>query len=76
MRLGVIYDSQAINKKQRGLPVRAPPLCHTPTGHLGVIYGSQPAGIHKTPPKTGGSSYFLVEKSPRTAFLIKTFNKI
>jgi hypothetical protein len=35
----------------------------------------------ETPPKTGGSSYFLIEKSPKTAFYhfintVKTFNKI
>jgi hypothetical protein len=35
----------------------------------------------ETPPKTGGSSYFLIEKSTKTAFdhfinTVKTFNKI
>jgi hypothetical protein len=35
----------------------------------------------ETPPKTGGSSYCLIEKSPKTAFYhfintVKTFNKI
>jgi hypothetical protein len=30
----------------------------------------------KTPTQTGGSSYFLIEKSPEKAFFIKTFNNI
>jgi hypothetical protein len=31
----------------------------------------------KTPPQTGGSSYFLIEKSPKTAFFDKkNFPKI
>jgi hypothetical protein len=31
----------------------------------------------KTSPETGGSFYFFIEKSSKTAFLhIKTFNKI
>jgi hypothetical protein len=47
MWLGVISDSQATNRKQEGLPVRAPLPLHTPIGRLGVIYDSQPAGIHK-----------------------------
>jgi hypothetical protein len=41
VRLEVIYDSQATNRKQGGLSVRAPLPCHTPVGHLGVIYDSQ-----------------------------------
>jgi hypothetical protein len=28
------------------------------------------------PPQTGGNSYFLIEKSPKTPFFKKTFNKI
>jgi hypothetical protein len=51
MRLGVIYDSQATNWRQRGLPVRAPtPRC-TPIDCLGVLYDSQLAGIHKNTTK-------------------------
>jgi hypothetical protein len=30
----------------------------------------------KTPPQTGGCSYFLIEKSPKTTSLMKTINKI
>jgi hypothetical protein len=30
----------------------------------------------KTPPQTGGSSYILIEKSPKLNFLTKNFNKI
>jgi hypothetical protein len=29
----------------------------------------------KTPPQTSGNFYFLIEKSPKTAFLRKTFKK-
>jgi hypothetical protein len=78
VQLGVIYDSSATNRKQGELPVRAPlPPCHTPIGRPGVIQDSQPAEIRKTPPKTGGSSYFLIEKPPTELFFkIKTFNKI
>ncbi len=39
LHLGVIYDSQAINRKYGGLTVRAP----TPIGNLGVIYSMTPA---------------------------------
>ncbi len=35
---------------------------------LGVLYDSQLAEIYKTQPQTGGSSYFFVEKSPKTEF--------
>ncbi len=45
----------------------APP--RTLIDRQGVIYDSQPAWIHKTPPQTGGSSNFLFEKSQKTAFL-------
>jgi hypothetical protein len=51
VRLGVIYDAQATNRKQGGLPVSPPPPCRTSIGRKGVIYDSQPAGMHKkTPP--------------------------
>jgi hypothetical protein len=46
--------------------------CCTPTGHLGVIYYSQPAGTHKRPKRRGGSSYFLIGKLPETVFLDKS----
>jgi hypothetical protein len=68
MRLGVIYDSQATNRKQGGLPVSPPPPCRTPIVRLGVIYDSQPTGIHKNTTKKGRSSYFLIENSSKTAF--------
>ncbi len=45
--LGVLYGSQATNRKQGGLPVRAAFPRRTPIGHLGVMYDSQPAEIHK-----------------------------
>jgi hypothetical protein len=47
MWLGVIYDSQATNRKHGGLPMRTPPQ-RTAIVLLGVIYDSQPARIHKT----------------------------
>jgi hypothetical protein len=74
--MGVTYDSQATHRKQGGLPVRAPLPRRIPIGRLGVIYNSQLPEIHKLPPQTGGSSYFLIEKSPKTAFFITTLNKI
>jgi hypothetical protein len=47
MRLKEICHSQATNRKQGGLPVKAPPPPHrTPIGYLGVIYDTQLAGIH------------------------------
>ncbi len=80
MRLGVIYsyDSQATNRKQGELPFRGPLPYRTPIGQLGVIFESKPAKKKKKiPPQTGGSSYFLNEKSPKiTFFKIKTYNKI
>ncbi len=42
--------------------LREPLPCCTPTGHVGVIYDSQPAGTHKRPQQTGGNSYFLIGK--------------
>jgi hypothetical protein len=47
--------------------VRASPR-HTPVGSLAVIYDSHQPEYIKIPPQTGGSSYFLIEKSPKTAF--------
>jgi hypothetical protein len=43
VRLGVIYDSKATNRKQGGPLPR-----HTRIGSLDIIYDSQPAGIHKS----------------------------
>jgi hypothetical protein len=55
VQLGVIHDSQATNRKQGGLPFRAPLPPPTPIHQLGVIYDPQPEEIHKnTPP------YFFV----------------
>jgi hypothetical protein len=59
--LGVIYDSLATNRKQRGLPVRPPS-----SAALLVLYIYK---YTKVPPQTGGSSYILIKKSPKTAFL-------
>jgi hypothetical protein len=75
--LEVIYDSQATNRKQGGLPVRAPLLSAT---FLMVAWESymDPSQLEytKTPPQTGGSSYFLIEKLPKTKFfLIKILHK-
>jgi hypothetical protein len=48
VRLWVINDSQATNRKQGGLPVRScPPSYHTPIGRLEIIYDPQPTGTHK-----------------------------
>ncbi len=69
IRLGVIYDSQATNRKQGGLPVRAPSPCCTPIGRLGVIYDSHRAGIHKNTPKVRRKLLFF------EFFCIKTFYK-
>jgi hypothetical protein len=51
--LGVMYDSQALNRKQGGLPVTAslPPQLHSYWSPQ-VIYDSQPARMHtNTAPK-------------------------
>jgi hypothetical protein len=47
MWLEVTYDSQVTNRKQVGIPVRAPLSRPPPIGRLGVIYDFQPAEIHK-----------------------------
>jgi hypothetical protein len=45
VRLGVIYDSQASNRKQ-GTPGEGPSPPTPLIGCLGVIYDSQPSRIH------------------------------
>jgi hypothetical protein len=66
VRLRVIYDSQATNRKQGGL---LPP---PPTELLLVVWGSYMTpswpGYTKTPPQRGGNFYFLIEKSYKIAF--------
>jgi hypothetical protein len=71
VRLEVTDDSQATNRKKGRLPVRAP----LPSAALLLVaWESYMTPSHpeytKTPPQTGGSFYFLIEKSPETAFLI------
>jgi hypothetical protein len=63
MRLGVIYDSQATNMKQGGLPVRAPP---SPAALLlstwePYMTPSRPK-YTQIPPQTDESSYLFIEK--------------
>jgi hypothetical protein len=69
VRLGVIYDSKATNRKQGVLPVFAPLL---PAILLWVAWETymtpSRSEYTKTPTKTGGSSNCLIEKSPRTVF--------
>jgi hypothetical protein len=55
-------------------PCESPLLPCAPIGCLVVIYDSQLAEIHKIPPQTGRSFYFLIEKLPKTALQI--FSKI
>jgi hypothetical protein len=59
-----VARSQATNRKQGGLLLRAPLLL---VDWESYITSSQPKDT-KIPPYTGGSSYFLIEKSPKTAF--------
>jgi hypothetical protein len=65
VELGVIYDSQATNRKQGGLPVRAPrPLPHSywsPGSHIRL-----PA--HKKIPTNRWKLLLLIDKSSKTAF--------
>ncbi len=73
--LGVIYDSQVINRKQGG-PLREPP---TPLGHSYWLNGSHiwlPAGqnTQKTS-ETGGWSSFFIEKLPNKHLLINFFTR-
>ncbi len=65
VRLGVIYDSQATNRKLGGIPVRAllPPAALLLVAWESYVTPSQPE-YTKRPSRTGGSSYFLIEKSP------------
>jgi hypothetical protein len=72
---GVIYDSQAAIRKWRGLPVRAPLPASLLLPRESYMTPSRPK-YTKIQPNKGGSSYFLSEKSPKTAFfLMKTFKK-
>jgi hypothetical protein len=64
VRLRVKYDSQATNRKQGELPMRAP----LPPPHSYWQPDSQPPKYTKIPPETSGSFYFLIAKSPKTAF--------
>jgi hypothetical protein len=62
--------------EQRGLVVRAP----SPSSHLLVVWESyltpsQPR-YTKIPPQTGGNSYFLIEKSPKTPFKKKPLTRL
>jgi hypothetical protein len=69
VRLGVIYDSKATNRKQGVLPVIAPLL---PAIFLLVAWETYMtpswSEYTKTPSKTAGSYNFLIEKSPKTVF--------
>jgi hypothetical protein len=69
VRLGVIYDSQGANWKQGGLPMRDP----LPTTLLLAVEESYMTPNRpkytKIPPESDGSSYFLIEKSYKTAFV-------
>jgi hypothetical protein len=67
VRLEIIYDYQATNRKQGGLPVRVPSPCHTPFSHLDVIYDSQLAQIHKNTTTKRWKLFLFEEKLPKTA---------
>jgi hypothetical protein len=70
MRLGVIFDYQATNGKQGGLPVKAPsPGALILVAWESYITPSWPE-CTKTPTSTGGSTYILIEKSTRNTFFI------
>jgi hypothetical protein len=70
MRLGVIYDFQATNRKQGELSAITP--LH-PGAFLLVAWESfkppSRSDYTKTSPQIGGCYYFLIEKSPKTTFL-------
>ncbi len=68
MPLGVLCDSQATIGKHGGLPLRAPLPCRTSIGRLRVINDSNRPKYTKIPLQSGGSSLFLIEKSPKTTF--------
>jgi hypothetical protein len=57
VRLVVIYDSQATNRKQGGLSVKASSSRHPPIGCLGVYMTPSRPECIKTPLQTGGSFY-------------------
>jgi hypothetical protein len=62
-----MYDFQETIRKQGGLSVRTPP-----GKFLLFAWESQmpPRWEYtKTPPQTGGCSFFLIEKSSKTTFL-------
>ncbi len=76
MWLGVIYDFQATNRKQGRLCENPHPLWQLPlVGWESYMTSSWPA-LTKIPPETGGFSYFLTEKAPKTLLFKKTLNKI
>jgi hypothetical protein len=70
-RLGVIYDSQTTNRKKGGQTVRVP----LPSAALLLVaLKSYMTFIRpeytKTPPQTGGTFYFFIEKSSKTAIFV------
>jgi hypothetical protein len=66
-----------LGRKQEGHPVRAPLPYSTLIGRLGVIYDSQPAGIHKNTNtqkhyhKQVEALSFLIKELPKTSFFKK-----
>jgi hypothetical protein len=64
-----MYDNQVTKRKLRGLPVRASLLLAALLLAALESYMT-PSRLEytKRPSQTGGSSYFLIEKSPKTAF--------
>jgi hypothetical protein len=69
MRLRVINDSQG-DQQEKGLPVKVhlPPVALLLVAWESYMTRTQPEHS-KTPPQTNGSSYFLIEKLPKTVFL-------
>jgi hypothetical protein len=72
-----ITPGRPTNRKLGGQSARThTPSRRTPNGRLGVIYDPSWLEYTKMLPETGGCSHFLIEKSPKTSFLIKTFKDI
>jgi hypothetical protein len=75
MRLGVTYDSQAINRKQGGIPVRALLPRRSSIGHLGVIYDSQPKYTQKYYHRQVEALTFLLKNRLKQQFFIQTLTR-
>jgi hypothetical protein len=71
VRLGVINDSKATNRKLGGLPAKTPSSLCSPIDRLGVIYDSDLARIYKNTTTNRWILLLFIEKIAYYNILIK-----